>query len=269
VIFDTHCHGYWNGLNHRQSQVRENMHAANVRRSVQVGVDWELSRMALDLARDWEDQTWCSVGLHPTSCQDLPSNSAQDWAKRFENLVHDNQDKAIAIGEIGLDFYHLTPGKEAVQKTAQREFFRAQAALSLKLDLPVIIHSRDAANETSSMMKECGLNRAVIHCFSEDLAFAQDLLAWSDDVYFSFSGILTYRNASAVQEAARNLPLDRILVETDAPFLVPQAMRDLCTINEPAFVRHVLDCLKTFRSETGDFVERRVWENSNRFFRLD
>lgn len=269
MIFDTHCHGYWDGLNRRQSRVRENMCAENVRRSVQVGVDWEMSRMALDLARDWGDQTWCSVGLHPTSCQDLPASSAQSWADRFETLVRHNRDKAVAIGEIGLDYYHLTPGKETLQKGTQREFFRAQAALSLKLDLPIIIHSRDAAAETSNLMKECGIKRAVIHCFSENLTFAQDLLAWSDEVFFSFSGILTYKNAAAVQEAAQDLPLEQILVETDAPFLVPQAARDAFTMNEPAFVRHVMDYLKTLRSEPGDFVERKVWENSNRFFRLD
>jgi TatD DNase family protein len=269
MIFDTHCHGYWNGLNNRQSEVRKSMRAASVGRSVHVGVDWELSRMALELARNWGDQTWCSVGLHPTSCQELPASSAQDWAERFERLVRRNRDKVVAIGEIGLDYYHLTPGKEAVQKETQQEFFRAQTALSLQLDLPVIIHSRNAAGETLSLLKECGIERAVIHCFSENLVFAQDLLSWSDEVYFSFSGILTYKNAAAVQNAARNLPLGRILVETDAPFLVPQAVRDSFTINEPAFVRHVMDHLKTLRSESGDMVERKVWENSNRFFRLD
>jgi len=269
MIFDTHCHAYWDGLNNRQSEVRENMRAANVGRSIQVGVDWELSRMALDLARSWGDQTWCSIGLHPTGCQDLPAGSARDWVERFEKLIRHNRDKAVAIGEIGLDYYHLTPGKEAVQKETQLEFFRAQAALSLQLDLPVIIHSRNAAVEMSSLMKECGVKRAVIHCFSEDLAFAQDLLAWSDEVYFSFSGILTYKNAAAMRNAARDLPLGRILVETDAPFLVPQAVRESFTINEPAFAWHVMDFLKALRSEPGDAVERKVWENSNRFFRLE
>jgi TatD DNase family protein len=269
MIFDTHCHGYWDGLLHRQSEVREHMSAANVRRSVQVGVDWELSLRALDLARDWGDQTWCSVGLHPSTCQDLPADAAQDWMDRFEKLVQRNRDKTVAIGEAGLDYYHLRPGKEPVEKTMQQEFFRAQAALSLKLDLPMIIHSRNAADETANLLKECGIKRAVIHCFSEDLPFAEDLLAWSDEVYFSFSGILTYKNAAAIQDAARNLPLNRILVETDAPFLVPQPARDSISINEPAFVLHVMEFLKSLRSEPGDFVERQVWENSNRFFQLD
>jgi TatD DNase family protein len=175
----------------------------------------------------------------------------------------------VAVGEIGFDYYHLTPGREEKQKEAQFEFFRAQAALSIKLDLPAIIHSRNAAAETAFQLKGCGIKRAVIHCFSEDLIFAEDLLAWSDDIYFSFSGILTYKNAVAVHNAAANLPLNRILVETDAPFLVPQAVRDACSVNEPAFTKHVMDRLKALRREPGDIVERTVWKNSNRFFGLD
>jgi TatD DNase family protein len=269
MIFDTHCHGYWNGLKHRQAQVRGNMRAANVARSVQVGVDWEMSRVALDLARDWGDQTWCSVGMHPTSCQDLPGNSAEEWTTRFEKLIRDNRDKVVAVGEIGFDYYHLTPGKETVQKETQQEFFRAQTALSLRLDLPIIIHNRNAGADTLTQLKKRSIKRAVIHCFSEELDFARELLAWSDEIYFSFSGILTYKNAVAVQNAAKNLPLERILVETDAPFLVPQAVRDSYDTNEPAFTRHVMDCLKMLRSEPGDTVERTVWGNSNRIFRLD
>jgi len=94
-------------------------------------------------------------------------------------------------------------------------------------------------------------------------------MAWSDGIYFSFSGILTYTRSVSVQETARVLPLDRILVETDAPFLVPQALRGACTINEPAFTRHVMDFLATLRREPGPVVEATVWENSNRFFRID
>jgi TatD DNase family protein len=269
MIFDVHCHGYLNGLKHRQSQVRENMRAANVARSIQVGVDWEMSRMALDLARNWGDQTWCSVGFHPTSSQNSPGSSTREWAAQLEALIRDNRDKVVAVGEIGFDYYHLTPGKEPIQKKAQLDFFRAQAELSIGLDLPAVIHSRNAADETILQLKKCGVKRAVIHCFSEDLAFAQELLAWSDDIYFSFSGILTYKNAIGVRNAAANLPLERILVETDAPFLVPQAARDSCKVNEPAFTRHVMDCLKTLRCESGDAVEQTVWDNSNRFFRLD
>ncbi len=269
MIFDTHCHGYWNGLKHRQSQVRKNMRDAGVERSVQVGVDWEMSEAALELARSWGGQTWCSVGMHPAHCQSLPAGSAQEWASRLETLARDCRDKVVAIGEIGFDYYHLTSGKEAEQIEIQLECFRAQAMLASCLDLPVVIHSRNAAADTLKHLKKCGVKRAVLHCFSEDLAFAQQLLDWSNEVYFSFSGSLTYKKASAIRNAAANLPLDRILVETDAPFLVPQAVRDVYATNEPALARHVMDFLKRLRREPEDVVEQAVWDNSNRFFGLD
>ena len=101
----------------------------------------------------------------------------------------------------------------------------------------MIIHTRDAATDTIAQIKECGIKRAVIHCYSENPEFARELLAWSDEFYFSFSGMLTYKKSAAVQDTARSIRLDRVLVETDAPFLVPQAVRDTFKTNEPAFVR--------------------------------
>ena len=132
----------------------------------------------------------------------------------------------------------------------------------------LIIHTRDAAEDTLALIKSCGIQRAVIHCFSENHAVARELLAWSGEICISFSGILTYKKSQGVQDAARELKLDRILVETDAPFLVPQGVRDHFSTNEPAFTRHVMEYLKTLRSEPGGAVEQAVWENSNRFYRV-
>jgi len=269
MIFDTHCHGYWRGLGHRQDEVRQNMGSAGVIRSVQIRTDLDSSQKSLSLARSWGNDTWCTAGFHPTGCQDLPENSTQTWVEQLEQFVQSNRDKVLGIGEAGLDYFHLTHGRREAQKRAQRSFFTAQAELALRLDLPLIIHTRDAAADTLAGIKEYGIKRAVIHCFSENRAFARELLAWSDAIYFSFSGILTYGKSTAVQDAARTLPLNRILVETDAPFLVPQAVRDKFTTNEPAFTRHVMDFLKTLRSEPGEIVEQAVWENSNRFFRIE
>ena len=269
MIFDTHCHAYWKGLVERQTELRANMRSEGVLRSVQIGTGWERSRAALAMSREWGADTWCTVGIHPAGCQDLPSNSARELAGRFAGLIQANRDKVVGVGETGLDYYHLTRGHEAEQKQTQLVFFRAQAELALQFDLPLVIHTRDAADDTLALIKSCGIKRAVIHCFSETLSFAQELLAWSEGIYISFSGILTYRKSQAVQDAARALRLDRILVETDAPFLVPQAVRDQFSINEPAFTRHVMEYLKTLRSERGDAVEQAVWDNSNRFYRIE
>jgi TatD DNase family protein len=266
MIFDTHCHGYWNGLAHRQDEVRRNMLAEGVLRSMQIGTGLEASRLALDLAREWGTDTWCTAAIHPAGCQDLAESSAPELMAQFEALIQANRDKVAAVGETGLDYFHVTRGEEERQKQAQRVFFAAQAELAVRLNLPLVIHTRNAAADTIALIKEHGVRRAVIHCFSEDLAFAQELMRWSGEIYFSFSGILTYTRAIPVQEAARALPLNRILVETDAPYLVPQALRDKFATNEPAFTRHVMDVLKTLRREPAEKVEETVWENSNTFF---
>lgn len=268
MIFDTHCHGYWEGLAHREEEVRRNMHSAGVMRSVQIGTDLESSRQALDLACRWGRDTWCTAGVHPTDCQRFSANSIKESIEDLEKLALANRDKIVGIGESGLDYFHLTRDNREAQKEMQHSFFRAHADLALRLDLPLIVHTRDAAQDTLALIKSSGIRQAIIHCFSEDLQFAKDLLAWSDEIYFSFSGILTYKNAVAIQQAARSLRLDRILVETDAPFLVPQAVRGKFDTNESAFVRHVLDYLKSLRDEPSDVVEQKVWENSNRVFRI-
>jgi TatD DNase family protein len=268
MIFDTHCHGYWNGLAHRQDELRANMQSEGVERSVQIGTDLETSRKALALARQWGRDTWCSVGIHPTACQDMPPDSASKLMAQFLEFIQSNREKVVGIGETGLDYYHLTAGKEKTQKQTQHVFFRAQAELALRLDMPLIVHTRNAAADTIALLKESRAKKAVIHCYSENPGFARQLQEWSDAIYFSFSGILTYKNALPVQETARLVALTHILVETDAPFLVPQAVRDRFSLNEPSFTRHVMDCLKTLRPESGHAVEQTVWENSNRFFGL-
>jgi len=244
------------------------MRFEGVVRSVQIGTGWETSQAALALARQWGADTWCTAGIHPTGCQDLPQDSAGELIERLAALAKANSDKVVGIGETGFDYFHLTRGKESGQKQTQLVFFRAQAELARELEMPLIIHTRDAAEDTLALIKSSNIKRAGIHCFSESLEFARELLAWSGEIYISFSGILTYKRAQGVQDTARELKLDRILVETDAPFLVPQPVRDRFTTNEPAFTRHVMECLKTLRSEPGDVVEQSVWENSNTFYQL-
>ena len=269
MIFDTHCHAYWNGLEHREDEVRANMSAAGVVRAVQIGADIKSSRLALDTAIRWGSNTWCTVGIHPSDCQDFSPDYCKTAVDELERLRESRIDKVVGIGETGLDYYHLTPGKETSQKKTQFAFFAAHARLAQRLDLPLVVHTRDAAADTVLAIRENNVRRAVIHCFSEDSRFAEELMDWSEEIYFSFSGILTYKNARAIQDAAVCLPLDRILVETDAPFLVPAGARNERGVNEPAFTRHVLDFLKTLRVESPEIVEQTVWDNSRSFFRID
>lgn len=268
MIFDTHCHGYWKGLGDRQAEVRRNMLEAGVLRSVQIGADYASSLDALALARDWGEQTWCTAGLHPTDCQDCAPESVPGWMEKLGELARRNRDKVVGIGETGLDYYHLKPGREEAGKRVQRVFFAAQAELARRLDLALVIHTRDASADMLALMRTLPIGRAVIHCYSQDPDFARALMELPGEIYFSFSGVLTYKNARSVQQTARELPLDRILVETDAPFLPPQSVRNRVSVNEPAFTRHVLEFLQTLRDEPAGEVERAVWDNSNRAFRI-
>ncbi len=269
MIFDTHCHAYWKDFEDRHAEILAGMASENVVRSVQIGTDFENNEKALALARSWGENTWSTAAMHPTSSQSCPADMAGEWTDRLERFIRKNRDKVVAVGETGLDYYHLSGRNRSVQIESQKAFFAAHAKLAQKLDLPLVIHTRDAASDTLRLIRKCNIRRAVIHCFSQTIDFARTLSSWSDEIYFSFSGILTYRGAVTVRKAAGLLPLQKILVETDAPFLVPEAAKDRYRLNEPACTRYVLDFLKNLRSEPADVVEKTVWENSNRFYRLE
>lgn len=148
----------------------------------------------------------------------------------------------------------------------QKRWWLAQWELAKRYDLPLVIHTRDARDATLEFMIQNGINRAVIHCYSEDPEFAQRLMDFSDEIYFAFGGILTYKKSEQVQATTQMLPLNRILLETDAPFLSPQAVRG--TVNEPSNTRYVLEKLIELRTESAEEIERVVYENSLRFYRI-
>lgn len=165
----------------------------------------------------------------------------------------------MAVGECGFDFHYIdgTDGgkipanlsnlsqKALEQIENQKYWWLEQWKLAQKYHLPLIIHTRDAREATLDFMQENNINRCVMHCFSEDLDFARMLLDFSPEIYFSFSGILTYKKSEKIQEAAKNIPLNRILVETDAPFLAPQSVRG--QVNEPTYTRYTLEKLAELR----------------------
>jgi TatD DNase family protein len=132
--------------------------------------------------------------------------------------------------------------------------------------LPMIIHTRDARDATFDFIRDNDVWVAVMHCYSEDIEFAEQLMELSDDIMFSFSWILTYKNASKVQEAAQKIPLERIMIETDSPFLAPQPVR--WTINNPTNVVYVLDKLIELRTEWRELIQRAVYENGRNFYKI-
>lgn len=254
------------------------MHSRWVIQAVQIGCDIETSEKAIDLARRFPNLFYATVGHHPETAQDYNIKDSQLQILDFERLVERNRNSIVAIGETGFDFHYLDgsewggkkvdltalSGKALIQIENQKAWWLAQWELAQKYHLPLVIHTRDARDATLDFMRDNAINRCVMHCFSEDWNFARELLEFSNEIYFSFSGILTYKNAPMIQEAAKNIPLNRILIETDSPFLAPQVVRG--TINEPANTLYVLEKLVELRTEWREEIEKRVYENSLRFY---
>jgi TatD DNase family protein len=259
MLFDTHTHSYFPELSDRQDEIIANMRANNIRFATQIGCDIETSKQAIKLAKQY-DEYYVTIGYHPTEGQILSQEQIPEITKQLEQLLIENRKYVVAIGEIGFDYYHIDRENIDEQKETQRVLFFAMTELALRYDLPVVIHTREAREDTLHYIKESGIRKAIIHCFSEDYTFAAELMEYSDEIVFSFSGIVTYKKALAVQETAKLLPLSKILIETDAPFLSPQAVRG--TINEPSNVRYVLEAIKNLRTESGTEIEKVIYENS-------
>ncbi|MDV6237811.1 TatD family hydrolase [Leptospira ellisii] len=256
-IADTHCH-----LDIIQSQGLDiadslkNAVESGVKKIVQIGIDLESSLRARSIAHDYSDDSLeirYSIGCHPTETHEFPNKD------EILKLVYQSLDdsKLSAIGEIGLDYYHT-----ADTKKQQEEILESFLECSAETKLPVVIHSRDAKEDTISILRNFR-DRAfgVIHCFTYDYPTAKALV--DIGYYISFSGIVAFKNATDIQEAAQKLPLESMLIETDAPFLAPPPFRG--KRNEPSYMKFILDKMFSLRQESNSEVERRLFENSIKF----
>lgn len=280
MIIDTHSHCYWDTLEPRIDDIITTMRQYQVEKAIQIGCDTITSKEAIDLARRFPGVFFATVWLHPETAQHESHIEWERWSwiEEFDVLITQNRDIVVAIGECGLDFHYLDGSDNGKQKVDlnnlskraqaqienQKFWWLEQWKLAQKHNLPLVIHTRDARDATIDFIKKHNINRCVMHCYSEDLDMARELMAFSDTIYFSFSGILTYKNAQKIQETAVSIPLDRILIETDAPFLAPQPVRG--QVCEPAYTSYVLDKLVELRSEWREVIEATVYNNSRKCF---
>lgn len=199
-------------------------------------------------------QIYCSVGVHPNNVAEAP-------IVEVETLINAAaHPKVIGLGETGLDYYYDTAPKEA-----QHQSFRNHIAAARITGLPIIVHTRDADEDTVAILKEESAKGAfpfLIHCFTSTQWLAEESIRLGG--YISLSGILTFKNAKDIQESARNIPLDRILVETDAPYLAPTPMRG--KRNEPAFTRHVCEYLAQLKEVSLEDCAAQTTANFHRLF---
>lgn len=251
-IVDSHCHLDYEGLAEHLPEVIARAEAAGVGLMVSIGTRVRQFDRLLRIAEEHAD-VFCTVGTHP-------HNAHEELDVTVEELVRLSQHpKVVGIGEAGLDYhYDFSP------RAAQEQGFRLHIAAARETGLPLVIHSRVAEADTARILAEemaKGAFKPLLHCFTSDASLARAGLALG--AYVSFSGILTYKNAENLREVARDVPMDRLLVETDAPYLAPVPHRG--KTNEPAFVVKTLEALAAVKSVAPDEMAQATSDN---FFRL-
>lgn len=245
---DSHCHLDWDGVG---APAIDEARAAGVTRIVTIGTDAETSAAAVRTASTY-DGVWATVGLHP--------HDASNGVPTIAAMLQKPDPVVVAVGECGLDYYYDHSPREM-----QRDAFAEQIALGSSLGLAVVVHTRDAWDDTFDILRTVGVpERWVLHCFTGGPDEARRGLELG--ALLSFSGIVTFKNAGDVREAASLCPLDRLLVETDSPFLAPVPHRG--RTNSPALVPVVGAAVAAVRDVPVELVEEATWENAARLFGL-
>ncbi len=249
MLIDSHCHLNFPDLAQRLPEILANMAEAGVDKAIAISVSRQSFEEVHAIAQN-HPNIYATVGIHP----DDPE--AEEFSLE-ELLERAARPKVVAIGETGLD-YHWCKGDLAWQH--QRFALHIEAAN--RSGLPLVVHTRDAAEDTMRLLREHQAHAGVIHCFTEDVHTAK--LALDLGFYISFSGIVTFKNATAIQEAARYVPLDRLLVETDSPYLAPVPKRG--KPNEPAYVRHTAAFVAQLRGDSLENIAQATTANCLRLF---
>jgi TatD DNase family protein len=254
-LIDTHCHLTFDGLIQDIDGVVARSKAAGVTGWLTVGTDMQENLKALELTEKYENM-YAAVGMHPHDAKDV----TDDTLTRLKELARD--EKVVAIGETGLDYhYNLSLHED------QRRVFAEHLNIAAELDLPVIIHCRKAFEETMQVLDNHAgpVKKIVFHCFSGSSEQAKIVL--DKGYYISFTGVVTFKNAELTRQAAKIVPVDRLMLETDCPYMSPEPMRKQ-KINEPALMVHTAKFLAELKEmDPADFANA-VTATSKTFFGL-
>jgi len=248
MLVDSHCHIDFAEPDDRPALI-ERARAAGVRTMLTIGTKADELPEVIEIASSDPD-IWCSIGVHPHEAQAAPDHVMDQLT---DLIAHP---KVVGIGETGLDFHY-----EHSPRDRQAQLFRAQCRLARAAGLPVIVHSRNADAETVAILADEGMSRGVIHCFSTTRALSEPALALG--FYISISGIVTFKNAEELRGIVPEIPLDRLLIETDSPYLAPIPLRG--KTNEPAFIVHTAAKVAELK---GISVEELAAATTDNFFHL-
>jgi len=261
MIFDTHAHYNDHAFDRDREELLSLLLSNGVGLVCDIGASVRSSREAVRLAES-HDFIYAAVGIHPDDCGGL---SDGDFEEIRTLAVHE---KCVAIGEIGLDYHGFDIYEDKPSKEEQDLWFKRQLKLAAELDLPVVVHSRNACDDTLSTMRwaheSLGLKKAVIHCFSYSKETALSYLEMG--FYLGFGGSVTYEGQKKITKVLNAVPLDRILLETDCPYLSPVPKRG--ERNDSRNLTHVRDRIAEIKGMTPEEIEKAAWENGCRFYGL-
>lgn len=251
MIFDTHAHYDDEQFQEDRETLLASLPAHGVGLVLNPGITVETSRMAVEMARRY-DHVYAAVGIHPEECADFRPEQIEELRALAQ------EEKVVAIGEIGLDYYW----EDNAPRELQKKVLRAQLALALELDLPVIIHDREAHADTLAIVKEFPGLRGEFHCYSGSAEMARELLdmGW----YLGFDGPITFKNNKKAPAVVAAVPLERMLLETDAPYLTPAPYRG--KRNDSTYVHLVAEKIAEWKGLTPAEVEQATWDNGKRVF---
>ena len=254
MLFDSHAHYDDEAFDADRAEILASMPENRVGRIINVGADMPSSRRSVALSKEYSF-IYAAVGIHPHDAKDA-SEAAMEELREMSR-----EEKVVAIGEIGLDYHY-----DLSERSVQREWFARQLALSHELDLPFIIHEREALRDTLDILQKGEIGQGgVFHCFSESREIMREVLSMG--LYVSFGGVLTFKNSVKAVEAAAEVPPDRFLIETDCPYLAPVPYRG--KRNSSLYLHKVAEKFAELRGLTTEEAENLSWQNACRLFRME
>ncbi|MFH1783533.1 MAG: TatD family hydrolase [bacterium] len=249
-MFDTHCHLSDPKFNNDRNEVIERAREKGIENILIVCSQTNEIESFCSMLAEY-DFIYGALGVHPHNAKHFE----RDWP-HLEKII--KNEKIVALGEIGLDYHYDHSPREI-----QREVFRKQLRLAKEHDLPLIIHSREAMDECLSILKEEDMKQGVMHCFSGNIQEARECLEMG--LYISIAGVVTFPKATGLKDIARKIPMDRLLLETDAPYLAPQSVRG--KRNEPSYISHTYEAVASLRAISTKDLSRTTKENAMRLFK--
>lgn len=255
MLFDTHAHLNAEQYNEDLEQVIERAKSEKVEKIVVVGFDRPTITRAMELIEEY-DFIYAAIGWHPVDAIDMTDEDLA-WIKDLSQ-----HEKVVAIGEMGLDYYW-----DKSPKDVQKEVFRRQIALAKEVKLPIVIHNRDATEDVVTILKEEGAAEVggIMHCFTGSLETAKACMEMN--FYISFGGPVTFKNAKKPKEVVKEIPSDKLLIETDCPYLTPVPFRG--KRNEPSYVKYIAEQIAELRKISFEELAELTTKNAKKVFRIN